>query len=59
MTHFQFVEKVSEMRNAQKQYFRTRSYEILSRAKQLEREVDAEIERLLNPQGDLFAGKEE
>lgn len=41
MTQFQFVEKVSEMRNAQKQYFRTRSSEILSHAKQLEREVDA------------------
>lgn len=59
MTHSQFVEKVSEMRNAQKQYFRTRSSEILRRAKQLEREVDAEIARFCDPQDDLFAGREE
>lgn len=59
MTHAEFVEKVSEMRNAQRSYFRTRSHEFLSRSKKLEREVDAEIERFFNPQGDLFEGGKE
>ena len=59
MTYEQFVEKVSEMRNAQKSYFRTRSHEFLSRAKRLEGDVDKAIERYFNPQGDLFEGGKE
>ena len=39
----QFVAKVSEMRNAQKTYFRTRPQEFLNRSKSLEREIDKAI----------------
>ena len=59
MTYAQFVEKVSEMRNAQKSYFRTRSHEFLTRSKRLENEVDKAVERFFNPQGDLFEGGKE
>ena len=37
---------VSEMRQAQKTYFKTRSPGSLNESKQLERRVDAEIERV-------------
>ena len=56
MTYPQFVAKVSEMRNAQKSYFRTRSPEFLNRSKSLEREVDQAIADFYDPQGDLFEG---
>ena len=56
MTYAQFVAQVSEMRNAQKSYFRTRSSEFLKRSKLLEHEVDRCIENFYNPQGDLFEG---
>ena len=61
-----FFDKVSEMREAQKQYFNTRSSAALNRSKSLEREIDAEIARVKNilegrktfVQGDLFSGGE-
>ena len=55
----QFVAKVSEMRNAQKSYFRTRSAEFLNRSKSLEREVDKAVADFYDPQGDLFEGGKE
>lgn len=36
-----YVKKVSFMRHEQKEYFRTRAYEHLQKAKALEKEVDA------------------
>ena len=59
MTYAQFVAKVSEMRNAQKSYFRTRSPEFLNRSKSLEREVDKCIAEFYDPQGCLFDGVKE
>lgn len=53
----QFVAKVSEMRNAQKSYFRTRSAEFLNRSKSLEREIDKAIADFYDPQGCLFDGE--
>lgn len=54
MTYEQFVAKVSEMRNAQRSYFRTRSAEFLRRSKLLGKDVDQAIDAFYNPQGDLF-----
>lgn len=59
-----FFNKVQAMRQAQKQYFKTRSQSALRQSKALEREIDAEIERvnalLVSPppqptQGDIFS----
>ena len=58
----EFFDKVSELREAQKEYFKTRSSAALNRSKALEREIDAEIARVntilskrTQPvQGDLF-----
>ena len=59
-----FFSKVAAMRHAQKQYFKTRSQSALRQSKALEREIDAEIERvnalLGSPpsqptQGDIFS----
>lgn len=41
-----FFDLVSEMRKAQKEYFKTRSSESLTRSKDLERQVDKEIQRV-------------
>ena len=41
-----FFEKVSLMREAQKDYFRTRSHDALRKSKALEAEIDREIERV-------------
>ena len=46
MTHKQFYEKVKEMRQAQKMYFKTRRIDYLRLSKQLEREIDIEIKRV-------------
>ena len=54
MTYEQFVAKVSEMRNAQKSYFRTRSAAFLDKSKRLEREVDKAVADFYDTQGDLF-----
>ena len=41
-----FFEKVALMRDAQKEYFRTRSQYALRKSKALEAEIDREIERV-------------
>ena len=41
-----FFEKVALMREAQKEYFRTRSHDALSKSKALEAEIDREIKRV-------------
>lgn len=46
MTPETFFRHVERLRAAQKEYFRTRSSEALRTSKRLEREVDAEIERV-------------
>lgn len=46
MNHRQFYEKVKEMRQAQKMYFKTRRIDYLRLPKQLEREIDIEIKRV-------------
>lgn len=55
--------KVTAMRQAQREYFKTRSQSALRQSKALEREVDAEIERVnkilgaptaFPTQGDIF-----
>lgn len=44
MTPKEFYDKVVEMRKAQKEYFRFRAPSALSKSKQLEAEIDAEID---------------
>jgi len=46
MNPVQFFDKVAEMREAQREYFRTRSKEALIKSKQTEREIGNEIERV-------------
>lgn len=46
----EFYAKVAEMRKMQKEYFKKRDVIVLKKAKELEREVDAEIERYNNKQ---------
>lgn len=46
MTPKEFYDKVVEMRKAQKEYFRFRAPSALSKSKQLEAEIDAEIKRV-------------
>lgn len=46
MTPKEFFDKVSRMRKAQKEYFRTRSGRALADSKRLEKEIDDEIERV-------------
>ena len=46
MNSKEFFDKVVQMREAQKKYFRTRSQQALSESKMLEREIDAEIKRV-------------
>lgn len=41
-----FFDKVSQLRKAQKEYFRTRSGRALADSKRLEKEIDSEIERV-------------
>lgn len=55
MNHREFFDKVSEMREAQSEYFRTRSGAALNRSKALEREVDNEIQRVRN----VLAGRKD
>ena len=42
-----FVEKVIQMRNAQKAFFQSKSPSFLSKAKRLEKEVDQMIDRII------------
>lgn len=41
-----FFNRVSLLREAQREYFRTRRRAALARAQKIEREIDAEIERV-------------
>lgn len=41
----EFIELVREMRNAQKEYFKTRDKNILQKSKELERKVDALLQQ--------------
>lgn len=60
MTPKEFYEKVVKMREAQKNYFKTRSSMTLQLCKKLEKEIDNEIARVdqitnkPNPQSSLF-----
>lgn len=50
MTDSQLIATVNRMRQAQRIYFSTRTPESLQTSKQLEREVDQELERRTDPQ---------
>lgn len=50
----EFMQLVRDMRNAQKEYFRTRSKDLLNRSKELERMVDAELQSINDKQTSLF-----
>lgn len=62
MNKREFFDKVSEMRAAQKEYFKFRSSTALTKSKKLEKEIDDEIARVnailsnrpQHVQGDLF-----
>ena len=43
MPNNQFRDLVRRMREAQREYFKTRSHFVLQRSKELERQVDAEL----------------
>lgn len=49
MTPEKFKERVKEMREAQKNYFKSRDSFWLARAKSLEKEVDTELQKPSNP----------
>ena len=53
----EFVKLVSDMREAQRNYFKTRDRSCLDKSKALERQVDNKISAMNNPQQDLFGGK--
>ena len=53
----EFVKLVSDMREAQRNYFKTRDRSWLEKSKALERQVDNQISAMNNPQQDLFGGK--
>jgi|TARA_Y100000296_G_scaffold33048_1_gene38269 hypothetical protein len=50
----EFAALVNKMRQAQKEYFRTRSLSAIDSAKKLEREVDKALAHINDKQGDLF-----
>ena len=50
----EFYKKVSAMREAQKQFFKTKDREWLQKSKSLEREVDGMIELIRRGQGELL-----
>ena len=53
----EFVKLVAQMREAQRNYFKTRDRSWLGKSKALERQVDNQIAATNNPQQDLFGGK--
>ena len=57
MNSKEFYDKVVKMRAAQKAYFKTRSTASLNESKKLEREIDAEIERVTKIQEDRLSPK--
>lgn len=50
----EFIELVREMRAAQKEYFKTRSKDVLNHSKELERKVDNYLQSINNTQQTLF-----
>lgn len=51
----EFIELVREMRNAQKEYFKTRDKNVLLKSKELECKVDSFLtQRVINQQITLF-----
>ena len=54
MIEQQIISAVRAMREAQKEYFRTRDVNVLRRSKALEKRVDALLAEYDNPQTDLF-----
>lgn len=48
----QFFDKVVELREAQREYFRTRLPEVLRKSKAIEAEIDREIKRVQQIQKD-------
>lgn len=53
MNYAKFVELVTEMRSAQRQYFRTRSYADLDYSKIKEREVDQALREIQEDKNQL------
>lgn len=54
----EFIELVRQMREAQKEYFRTRDKQVLQRSKALEKRVDAFIAEYDNKPKGLFDNPE-
>lgn len=54
MIEQQIISAVRAMREAQKEYFRTRDINVLRRSKALEKRVDTLLAEYDNPQKDLF-----
>lgn len=50
----EIITAVKAMREAQKEYFRTRDVNVLRRSKALEKRVDTLLAEYDNPQKDLF-----
>lgn len=50
----ELAKKVKEVRNAQKHYFKNRTPENLEFSKYLEKELDKEVESILDDQSKLF-----
>lgn len=51
----EFIELVREMRNAQKEYFKTRDKNVLLKSKELERKVDTFVsQKVANQQTSFF-----
>ena len=53
----EFVKLVAQMREAQRNYFKTRDRSWLVKSKALERQDDNQIAAMNNPQQDLLWGK--
>lgn len=58
MTEPEFYDLVKRMRETQKDYFRSRSPDVLQQSKALEREVDDAVEAYYAPPGLFDAGGE-
>lgn len=54
MMEEQIISAVRAMREAQKEYFKTRDINVLRRSKALEKRVDTLLAEYDNPQKDLF-----
>lgn len=49
MNHIEFLKTVKDMRDAQKEYFKTRSFSALEKSRHLEKRVDQMIKDNENP----------